>query len=193
MSDSNPAETPAVLEFVAENVKRLRNERQLTQQQLADQSEVSRRMVASIENGQANISLAKLNQLAMVLGVTFSEIVRPAIDNTTQPEQILTWKGAKAGSEAYLGCSVISQNEVELWSWKLAAGDFYQAEPDPKGFYEMLYIIEGVLHLELSDQTHVLQAGQSISYPSDQRYRYVNQQTTPARFIRNAVVVRSIE
>lgn len=190
MSNSHPTEAPTVLEFVAENVKRLRRERHLTQQQLANQSEVSRRMVASIENGQANISLAKLNQLAVVLGVTFSEIVRPTIDNTTQPEHILTWKGAKAGSEAYLGCSVVSQNEVELWSWKLAGNDFYQAEPDPEGFYEMLYIIEGVLHLELNDQTHILQAGQSISYPSDQRYRYVNQQTSPARFIRNAIVVR---
>lgn len=191
MEHSASERPPAVLEFVADNVKRLRTERQLTQQQLANEADVSRRMIASIENGQANISLAKLSQLAMVLGATFSEIVRPYSETTHSNADVLTWKGAKTGSEAYLGCSVISQNEVELWSWKLAANDFYQAEPDPEGFHEMLYVIEGVLHLELADSTHVLQAGQSISYPSDQSYRYVNNQSYPLRFIRNAIVVRS--
>lgn len=189
--EQNPVEkTPAVLEFVADNVKRLRTERQLTQQQLADAADVSRRMIASIENGQANISLAKLNQLASVLGATFTEIVRPYDKSTHTNAEVLTWKGAKPGSEGYLSCSVMSQNEVELWSWKLAANDFYQAEPDPEGFHEMLYVIEGVLHLELADATHVLHAGQSISYPSDQSYRYVNNQNYPLRFIRNAIVKR---
>ncbi len=190
MSDSQNNDATEVLEFVADNVKRLRSERHLTQQQLAEKSDVSRRMIASLENGQANISLAKLNQIAMVLGVSFTEIVRPHQHSHGQPSQILTWKGSKAGSEAYLGCSVVSQNEVELWDWKLAAGDMYPAEPDPAGFFEMIYVIDGVLRLELEDKTHVLHPGQSISFPSDQHYRYVNRQGTPTRFIRNAVVLR---
>lgn len=180
-------ETGAVLEHVAANLKRLRAQNQMSQQMLADQSGISRRMVAAIENGNSNISLAKLAQVAAVLGVSFSHIVSPYENESTTKRNVLAWRGSQPDSEAYLSCSIIANCQVELWMWSIAPGDRYQAEPDPEGWYEMLHIIEGTLTLTFSDETQTLSAGESVVYSSAQPYSYDNKSDTLVRFIRNVV------
>ena len=180
-------ETGAVLEHVAANLKRLRAQNQMSQQVLADQSGISRRMVAALENCNSNISLAKLSQLAAVLGVSFAHIVSPYENDSSTKRNVLTWRGNKPGSEAYLSCSITTTSQVELWMWSIAPGDHYQAEPDPDGWYEMLHIIEGTLTLTFNDETQTLSAGESVVYSSAQSYSYHNLGNTTVRFIRNVV------
>ena len=64
MSQSN-----TVLQHVGTNIRLLRDERDLSQQDLADQAGVSRRTIAALETGQVNISLAKLDAIAAVLWI----------------------------------------------------------------------------------------------------------------------------
>ncbi len=180
-------ETGAVLEHVAANLKRLRAQNQISQQMLAEQSGISRRMVAALENGNSNISLAKLAQLAAVLGVSFAHIVSPYENEGKTKRNVLTWRGNKPGSEAFLSCSIIEKNQVELWMWSIAPGDHYQAEPDPDGWYEMLHVIEGSLTLIFADEQQILSAGESVVYSSAQPYSYHNNGETLLRFIRNVV------
>jgi transcriptional regulator with XRE-family HTH domain len=176
-----------VLAHVASNLKRLRNQHDLSQQALADQSGISRRMIAGLENGQANISLAKLSQLAEGLGVSFANLVSPPDTSRTVNHNILTWRGTLTGSEAWLSCSVSSSSQVELWIWHLAPQDSYQAESDPPGWFEMIHVIKGTLTLELTNGVQELMAGQSFSYNSDQPYRYVNNGNEPLHFVRNVI------
>ncbi|WP_342607109.1 XRE family transcriptional regulator [Vibrio tritonius] len=179
-------ETDGVLEYVAANVKRLRAQHNLSQQALADKSGISRRMVAGLENGSTNISLAKLAQLAAVLGVSFAQIVSPS-ETESHHRNILTWRGTHPESKAVLCCSLTATQQVELWMWSLAPNDGYLAEPDPEGWHELLHIIDGELTLELSDGTHLLVAGDSLVYSSAQTLRYQNNGSTLLRFVRSVV------
>ncbi|MDC0609770.1 XRE family transcriptional regulator [Vibrio sp.] len=180
-------ETNAVLEHVAANLKRLRAQNQMSQQMLADKSGISRRMVAALENGNSNISLAKLAQLAAVLDASFAHIVSPYDNEGKTKRNVLTWRGEKSGSEAFLSCSFSAENQVELWMWSIAPGDKYQAEPDPEGWYEMVHIIEGSLTLVFAHETQVLSAGESVVYSSAQPYSYQNNTENMLRFVRNVV------
>lgn len=174
-----------VLEHVSANVRRLRAERGLSQTALADAAGVSRRMIVGLETGDANISLAKLSLIAAALGVRFSAIVA-APDRAANPDA-LTWRGRRPGSEARLLVAAPATAHAELWIWTLAPGERYQAEADPPGFSEMLYIIEGELTLEYQGSTQQLSAGQSIAYDSAADYAYANRGKTPLRFVRNVV------
>lgn len=180
-------ETSAVLEYVAANLKRLRAQNQMSQQMLADKSGISRRMVAALENGNSNISLAKLDQLAAVLGVSFAHIVSPYETEGKPKRNVLAWRGSKPGSEAFLSCSITAASQVELWMWSIAPGDHYQAEADPAGWNEMIHVIEGTLTLKMSDETQVVSAGESLVYASSQQYCYYNEDETMLRFVRNVV------
>lgn len=62
------------LKQLGERVKRLRKQKGLTQEQLADKVRVSSTYIGFIEQGQRNPSINTADKLARVLGVKLSEL-----------------------------------------------------------------------------------------------------------------------
>lgn len=60
---------------VGGNVRRLRRERGLTQEQLAEASGYPQQMISELENGKGNPTLTSLADLARALGASLSELV----------------------------------------------------------------------------------------------------------------------
>jgi len=56
-------------------IRRLRLEKELTQEQLAFESELRRTFISSIELGQKEASLVTAYKLAIALRMTFSELI----------------------------------------------------------------------------------------------------------------------
>jgi transcriptional regulator with XRE-family HTH domain len=65
--------------LVGRNVKRIRQEKGLTQEQLADLSGFSQQYISGLEQGRRNPTVVSLYELATALGVSHIELVR-AID-----------------------------------------------------------------------------------------------------------------
>lgn len=82
---------------------------------------------------------------------------------------------------------VPARQQIELWDWTLAPGERYEAEPDPEGWYEMLYVIKGELTLSFQDEDVILLAGESFTFDSSVNYGYANLHTDELHFLRNAV------
>jgi transcriptional regulator with XRE-family HTH domain len=175
-----------VLTHVAANVRRLRQAAGLSQAALAEAAGLSRRMLVHIESGHTNISLSSLDRLAAVLGVSFVEVVS---DPARPPQRIeaLAWRGAQANSHAILLGSAPARHDAQLWIWSLAAGDTYTAEPDPDGWHEMVYVIEGRLRITLAEGDRLIEAGGFAIYSSAQTYCYENAADGVTRFVRNVV------
>jgi transcriptional regulator with XRE-family HTH domain len=77
---------------LGENVRRLRRERELTQEQLAFEAQIDLTYVGGIERGRRNPSLVVIARLAAALGVSpplaghhlgLSRVVQPIRHNTT--------------------------------------------------------------------------------------------------------------
>lgn len=66
----------ATLKSIGERVAKLRRERSLTQEQLAESAGVSRNHIADIELGTRNTGIWSFVLLARALGVTVSELFR---------------------------------------------------------------------------------------------------------------------
>lgn len=64
-------------EIVAANLRRIRHERQLTQEELAHRAGLSPRYVGSIERTRVSISITILSRLAETLGIDPRELLRP--------------------------------------------------------------------------------------------------------------------
>lgn len=176
-----------VLEHVAENVRRLRQNAQLSQQALADASGVSRRMLVGLESGDANASLNTLDRIAEALGVKFADLVQAPAGGSRARIEALAWSGKHPGSKGILLASVAAASEVEFWSWTLMPGERYTSPADPPGWQEMFFIIEGRLVLELPEGDRTVDAGDFLVFPSDRDYAYRNDGDTPLRFVRNVV------
>jgi len=63
--------------LVGSNVKRIRQEKGLTQEELAETSGFSQQYISGLEQGQRNPTIVSLYELAMALGVSHIELVRP--------------------------------------------------------------------------------------------------------------------
>ena len=62
--------------LVGRNVKRVRQEKGLTQEQLADLSGFSQQYISGLEQGRRNPTVVSLYELATALGVSHMELVR---------------------------------------------------------------------------------------------------------------------
>ncbi len=179
---------PDVLAHVAGNVRALRAERGLSQDGLAAQAGVSRRMISGIESGEANVSLSTLDRLAQALDVSFSRLVRPPDMRDNSRIDSLAWRGTSPDSRATLLGTVPAAREAELWTWSLGAGEVYPAEADAANWHEMLYVVEGVLTVERDDAAPArVAAGDFLIFTSDRPYLFANRETVPVRFVRNVV------
>jgi len=176
-----------VLEHVSENLRRLRQASSMSQVALAEASGISRRMIVAVEAGDANISLSSLDKLAAAMGVGFVDLVRdPSRTSSTDINEV-TWRGSGPQSAGILLGTAPAAHETQMWLWSLEAGEHYDAEPDPQGWHEMIFVTEGVLTLVLSGTGKDYPAGTFAIYSSAQDYSYVNGGSQMARFIRNVV------
>ena len=63
--------------LVGRNVKRIRQEKGLTQEQLADLSGFSQQYISGLEQGRRNPTIVTIYELAVALGVGHMDLVQP--------------------------------------------------------------------------------------------------------------------
>jgi transcriptional regulator with XRE-family HTH domain len=184
-----PFDPRKLLRSVSGNVVKNRRALKWSQQELAERSQVSRRMIGMIESGESNVSLATLGHIAAALNLTFTELVtdRPGAEPARPDRGIQLWQGSRPGTKVDLLQSFPAARTVELWKWTIAPGDRYQGEPDLPGYREMVYVVRGEMTLEREEERQVLKAGDSIAFPSDRPYAFSNTGNGTLTFILNVV------
>lgn len=64
-----------ILRVIGENIRQRRRELGLTQEQLAEKSELDQRFVSAVENGRRNLTVLKLQQLAQALNCAAGDLL----------------------------------------------------------------------------------------------------------------------
>lgn len=67
--------TSSIRETLAGNMRRLRLERQLSQEALADRAGIHRNYVGGVERGERNVGIDNVERIAGALGVTVPELL----------------------------------------------------------------------------------------------------------------------
>lgn len=62
-----------VKEKIGQRIKELREEQDMSQKDLSFAADLDRSYIASVENGQRNISIVNIEKIATALGVTLKE------------------------------------------------------------------------------------------------------------------------
>lgn len=192
-----PAETgDAMNEAIARRVAALRKSNQLTFDELAARSDISKGMLVQIEQGRANPSISTLCKLAAGLRVSVADLVN-AGDHPSRSVRIVPpgsapvlWQGPKGGSATLL-VGAEGPDMLELWDWCLMSGERFESRPHPAGTQELLSVIEGTLALEIDGHSHLVGAGSSASARTDCAHAYACHGKKKVRF--SMVVYESAE
>lgn len=155
------------------NLRRLRADRGLSQQKLADLSGIPRPTWASLETGSANPTLAVLSKVASALNVSIEELLSPPRNEfeLIRAGELPARKKQGATVRALVP-EVIPG--MEITRTELTPGGRMVGTPHKAGTREYLTCESGRVELVAAGQSHVLRPGDMLVFRGDQRHSYVN-------------------
>ncbi|MBL8924544.1 MAG: helix-turn-helix transcriptional regulator [Myxococcaceae bacterium] len=169
---------------VGRNLRRLRTERGLSLEKLAQASGVSRAMLGQVELGQSAPTINVLWKIARAVDVPFSALI-----STTQqsPVKVLREKDAKrllSHDGSFSSRALFPYDEprrVEFYELVLAPKGLESAEAHAPGTVENLVVSKGQLELVVGGDTYSLGAGDAILFEADKAHTYRNTGTSETR------------
>lgn len=170
---------------VANNVRAQRAHRQMTLDDLAARSGVSRGMLVQVEQGRTNPSINTLTRIADALGVTVARMVEVSdtpVVRVVGAADVVTFPHGRASS-ARLLVGTDAPSILELWDWRLAPGEHHDGDAHPPGTREMLTVLEGELTLSVYGVSHVVAVDDAVVFSADRPHKYANQGKIPLRFM----------
>ncbi|MFI6507312.1 helix-turn-helix domain-containing protein [Streptosporangium sp. NPDC050855] len=170
---------------VANNVRAQRAHRQMTLDELAARSGVSRGMLVQVEQARTNPSISTLTRIADALGVTVARMVEVSdtpVVRVVSGADVITFPHGRS-STARLLVGTDAPAILELWDWSLAPGDHHDGDAHPPGTREMLTVLEGTLTLSVYGRSHPVQTGDAVVFSADRPHRYANEGDDPLRFM----------
>ncbi len=169
---------------VAESLKKLRKSRQLSLDQLAASSGVSRAALSQIEGARTNPTLAVLWKIAVGLGVPFQSLLGTAEGTSTRvlhagDAQVL--RSADGRLESRLLSPAGASQNVDAYELRFAPKGVLRSEAHANGTTETLIVLTGALRLSVRDEAHDLVPGDSIFFHADVPHSYESRSTHETR------------
>lgn len=198
LTDTRPgsAHVGEVTAAVAQQVRGLRTARGWSLDELAGRSGVSKGMVVQIEAARTNPSIGTLCRLADAFGVTIGRLLEPASGRVVQVSSADTapvlWHGDRGGFGRLLA-SLSDANCIELWEWRLAAGEHHPSADHAPGTRELLHVLAGGVTVTVDGNDYQVRSGQTIEFRADRWHAYGNGGTEPARLVMVVIMPPGLE
>lgn len=164
-----------ITNLVGTRIRSIRAKRNLTQQQLADQAKIPRATLASVEQDDANPSLAVVHKISLALDVTIDQLI---VEQHQRVQAILHNKmpNTESGDGNY-SATTISPSDTGYFlqlKFHLKAGANYEGKPHPPGSEEFLHILQGEVTLEVAGESVRLVEGDSARFGGNVHHVYSN-------------------
>jgi XRE family transcriptional regulator, regulator of sulfur utilization len=169
---------------VGDNLRRRRKTRNLSLDELAVASGVSRAALSQIETSKSNPTVGVLWKIAVGLGIPFSELIgeaRGAVGVLRRVEsQVLRSADGKMESRPLTPAGAAPGAEV--YELRLQPRATHASEPHAPGTREIVIVLVGQLKLRVDGEVYDLGPGDSVSFSADKAHAYENPGAVEARY-----------
>jgi XRE family transcriptional regulator, regulator of sulfur utilization len=169
---------------VAENLREQRKRREMSLDQLAQTTGVSRAALSQIETRKTNPTIGVLWKIASGLGVAFSDLIgeaRLALSVLRRRDgQVLRSTDRKFESRPLMPPAGVS--EIEMYELSLAARSRHVSDAHGPGTKEVVVVLSGSLRMTVGDHTDELSAGDSVVFDANLPHVYENPGGSEARY-----------
>ncbi len=171
---------------VADNLRTLRKQRDLSLDDLAGRSGVSRATLSQIETCKTNPTIAILWKISAGLGIPFASLLGEEQVERMRvlrrgDAQVLRSADGKLESRPLTPAGASPM--VECYELRLAPRATSQSDAHARGTCESLTVLTGVLKLHVGDQVCELAAGDSVYFEADVPHTYENPGRVESRYI----------
>lgn len=162
--------------IIAENLKRLRNERNLSLGRLSELADVSKVMLSQIEKGETNPTINTIWKIAAGLNIPYTSLLEQQQRNTIVVKKSNAISQQTMNEEYRLYCYYPNtpQRNFELFQMELDEGCRYTSVGHPEKSEEYLMVLEGQLTLEVNNETYHLDTDDTISFHASFKHVYRN-------------------
>ncbi len=161
---------------IAANLKKLREERKLSLDNLAKLSGVSKSMLGQIERAEVNPTVSIVWKIANGLKISFTQLMsRPEVDielvfkDELQP--LIEDHGKVRNFPVF---PFESSRRFEMYSIEIDGGGFLRADPHPLGTQEFITVFSGEINISVNGGEYVLKEGNSMRFKADCQHEYKN-------------------
>lgn len=172
--------------IIAQNLKDLRAQKQLSLGEAADMTGVSKSMLGQIERGESSPTISTLWKIATGLGVSFTSLIEHHEQGTqlvreADMEPLLADEGR---FKLYPVIRAAEGRQFEILDLELDAGAYSASRPHAAGTVEFVLVYKGSMDFYLGEggaQHYTVNEGEVLHYRADQPHVYANPNTAPAR------------
>ena len=167
---------------IGEKIKSLRILYGLTQEELADRTELTKGYISQLENGLTSPSIATLIDILSALGTNLKEFFSDEDD-----EKIVFGEDdyfEKDNSDHLITWLVPNAQKNEMEPIRLVLNPHSQTEVDyPHDGQEFGYVIEGEIVLVVGKQSYNLKKGETFYFETDKQHYIMNRSNKSACII----------
>ena len=161
--------------LVSENIKRIRQEKNLSLGDLAKLSDVSKSMLAQIERGEGNPTLSTLWKIANGMQVSFNTLIsQPKLPykviKLAEIEPILDMNGELKNYSLFSDI----ENNFSVYQIEVGKEISWISEAHLCGTAEFVIVIQGTLEIKLEEKTFILKKGENLWFKADVLHSYCN-------------------
>jgi transcriptional regulator with XRE-family HTH domain len=171
---------------VSEALKKYRKSRDLSLDELAQKSGVSRAALSQIEGGRTNPTLSVLWKVAAGLGVQFQDLLDITSDSgakVLRAGDAVMLRSADGRIESRLLSPGGAPPDVELYELRFAPKGVQRSDSHGRGTTETVFVLKGALRVTVGEDEHELLTGDTVYFPADVPHRYENRGSSETRVL----------
>jgi transcriptional regulator with XRE-family HTH domain len=171
---------------VADNLRRHRADRRLSLDQLAMSSGVSRAALSQIEGARTNPTLGLMWKVAVGLGIPFQALLGASDGSQSRilrAGDAIPLRSTDGRMESRLLSPAGSADRTEIYELRFQAKGFHRSEPHGEGATETVILLTGAMRVVAGDETHDLNAGDTLYFHANVAHSYENRGSRESRCI----------
>ena len=147
---------------VAVNLKQIRLSKGMSLGEVAEQTGVSKSMLAQIEKGTANPSLGVLGKITSGLRIEFQTLIDPPREDfcLVSPKEIFPTKELEGQYKVWTCFPYEDSHSVEVYRIDIEPGGVYMSGSHGEKTREYITVTEGVLTIECHGHTQTINKDQ---------------------------------
>lgn len=168
-------------EIIAYNLKKLREEQNLSQGQLAERAGVSKVIISQIEKGDSNPTINTIWKLTSALGLPYTSLLE-----MEEPRAVYVKK--KERSEISEGKYHIynyypknAERNFEVYQIEMDAGCDHTSVGHCANSFEYLILTDGKITISLNEKDYILEKDDALYFDASHPHRYKNEEASSAK------------
>ena len=161
---------------ISANLKKIRNEKKLSLDSVANMTGVSKSMLGQIERGESSPTVATLWKIATGLHISFTALLESESMEIEMvyKKDIHALLSDKGHFRLFPFFPYDDTRRFEILQIEMDIGSYSASNPHEEGTEELLLISQGTVRITVGEQQYIVEAGNGIRYFANQPHVYEN-------------------